>query len=81
MNDERPFRRMLAFLGLLGLVPIAYMLAVGDVSLGDAAMRASVTMGAVLVLDRLSSWSWQRAVDTHERQVDRREAELAGDGR
>ena len=51
-----PLRRLVGALGLLGLVPLLGMLAVGFVSPEDAAFRALVMVGGLLALGRFVSW-------------------------
>lgn len=49
MNGN-PINRMAAFLGLILLTPIAYGLAMGSLDMVDAAMRAGMTLGGVIVV-------------------------------
>lgn len=51
-----PLRRLVGAVGLLGLVPLLGMLAVGLLSPQDAAFRAIVMVGGLLVLGRFVSW-------------------------
>lgn len=71
---EHPLRRALAVLGLIGIVPTAFLLATGELGVADAAMRASATMAIVVVLDRVAAWTWRQAVVASYRR--RIEAEM-----
>ncbi len=51
-----PLRRMVGAVGLIGLVPLLGMLVVGLLSPQDAAFRALVMVGGLLVLGRFVSW-------------------------
>lgn len=51
-----PLRRFVGILGLVALVPTLLMVAQGEVSLVDAAVRATVTVVVVLALGRVVSW-------------------------
>lgn len=54
-----PLRRPIAGLGLLALLVTAWLAMRGDISAGDAGLRAAVILVAVRLLDRLSVW-WLR---------------------
>lgn len=56
-----PLRRLLGALGLVALAPIALRLVDGSLSPGDAAVRAVVTLLAVVVIGRLFG-TWLRQV-------------------
>ena len=51
-----PLRRLVGAVGLIGLVPLLGMLAVGLLSPQDAAFRALVMVGGLLALGRFVSW-------------------------
>ena len=51
-----PLRRLVGAVGLVGLVPLLGMLAAGVLSPQDAAFRALVMVGCLLVLGRFVSW-------------------------
>lgn len=54
--DVGPLRRLIGALGLVCLVPIAWLLATGAITLLDAAFRALITLVAVLVVGRVLGW-------------------------
>lgn len=74
-----PLRRIVAVVGLLALVPTAWLLATGAVTPVQAAVRALATLGTVLLVGRLVAW-WlgtvarrmERAADTRARPAPRR---------
>lgn len=51
-----PLRRFVGIMGLVALVPTLLMVARGEVSLVDAAARATVTVVVLLVLGRVVGW-------------------------
>ena len=51
-----PLRRFVGVVGLVALVPMLLMVALGELSLVDAAMRAAVTVAVLLALGRFVSW-------------------------
>ena len=52
-----PIRRAAGTLGLLALIPTALMLIKGNVTLQVAAVRAGITLGTVMFLARVATWS------------------------
>ena len=55
-----PLREVAGIVGLLALVPTAAMLALGQVTVADAAVRAGVTLLGVQLIARIATW-WLRA--------------------
>lgn len=51
-----PLRRLVGTVGLLGLVPLLAMLAIGLLSPEDAAFRALVMLAGLMALGRFVSW-------------------------
>jgi hypothetical protein len=51
-----PLRRIIGLLGLAALVPTAWLLVHGDLTLTDAGKRAAITLVAVRVVLRLTTW-------------------------
>ena len=51
-----PLRRIIGVLGLVALVPTAWLLVHGQLTLTDAGIRAGVTLVAVRVVLRLTTW-------------------------
>ena len=47
-------KRYIAIIGLLGLIPIGYLLVAGRLTASDAGMRGAIVIAAVLVLRRLA---------------------------
>lgn len=45
-----PINRLAALLGLVALTPIAYGVATGTLDMVDAAVRAGITLGAVVLV-------------------------------
>jgi hypothetical protein len=58
-----PVRRGVATLGLLALVPTAALLASGGLTLEDAAMRAAITLAAVILLAKIVSFALRAVAD------------------
>ncbi len=82
-----PLRRLSGALGLLALLPTAYLLAVGAITLLEGAWRASATLLAVVVVGRLASWiitglarSFERVPPGSEQEQDGGTGHVAGDG-
>jgi len=65
-----PLRRLFGTLGLFALVPTAALLATGAVEPGEAAMRAAVTVLAVVALGRVTNWWLSSAASAFEREAD-----------
>lgn len=59
-----PYRRYVALLGVLLLLPTAWLLATGAITAADAGIRAALTLVAVKVIDRVGRWGFRRAVIT-----------------
>ena len=53
---RNPIKRLFAFIGLLFLAPIGYLLINGQLTVVDAAIRATATLVVVLVATRLALW-------------------------
>jgi hypothetical protein len=51
-----PIRRLVGLLGLLALAPTAVMLATGQVSPADAALRAVATLLLTMLIGRVACW-------------------------
>ena len=47
-------KRYIAIIGLLGLIPVGYLLVVGRLTAADAGVRGATVIVAVLVLRRLA---------------------------
>lgn len=65
-----PLGRAFAVLGLLLLVPTAWLLVVGDLAPVDAAGRGLLTLGVVVVAHRVAVWLGARLLRVlveHER--------------
>jgi ethanolamine utilization microcompartment shell protein EutS len=65
-----PIRRAAGTIGLLALVPTAVMLIKGHIVLEVAAVRAGVTLGAVLVLGRIATWGVTWMADAAQEAAD-----------
>jgi hypothetical protein len=68
MNGN-PVNRLAALLGLLALAPIGYGVATGTLDLMDAAVRAGMTLGAVLFVRFLGRIGLGLLADSMERQA------------
>jgi hypothetical protein len=73
-----PLRRIIGLLGLVALVPTAWLLWKGDITLTDAGKRAFITLVAVRVVLRLTVWGIGHVVGFLERADHAPEA-TAGD--
>ena len=62
-----PLRRLLGALGLVALAPIALRLVDGSLSPADAAVRAVVTLLAVVVIGRIFGTWLRQVATTYER--------------
>jgi hypothetical protein len=51
-----PLRRIIGILGMVALVPTALLLVHGELTLTDAGKRAGITLVAVRVVLRLTTW-------------------------
>jgi hypothetical protein len=56
LGRTSPLRRLIGVLGLLALVPTAWMLFKDQITVADAGQRAAVTYVAVRIALRLSAW-------------------------
>ena len=64
-----PINRLAALLGLIVLTPIAYGVAVGSLDMVDAAIRAGLTLGAVIVVRIIGRLGVSLLADSMERQA------------
>lgn len=64
-----PINRLAALLGLIVLLPIAYGVATGSLDMVDAAVRAGLTLGAVIVVRILGRIGVSLLADSMERQA------------
>jgi hypothetical protein len=51
-----PLRRIIGILGMVALVPTAWLLVHDEITLTDAGKRAGITLLAVRVVLRLTTW-------------------------
>ncbi len=63
-----PINRMAALLGLVALTPIAYGVAMGSLDMVDAAIRAGITLGAVIVVRMIGRMGLSILANSMERQ-------------
>lgn len=63
-----PINRLAALLGLIALTPIAYGVAVGSLDMVDAAMRAGMTLGAVVAIRMIGRVGLSILANSMERQ-------------
>lgn len=68
MNGN-PINRLAALLGLLALTPIAYGVATGSLDMIDAAIRAGITLGAVIAVRIIGRIGLSILADSMDRQV------------
>ncbi|MDJ0925422.1 MAG: hypothetical protein QNJ77_12745 [Acidimicrobiia bacterium] len=64
-----PINRLAALLGLIVLTPIAYGVATGSLDMVDAAVRAGLTLGAVVVVRIIGRLGVSILANSMERQV------------
>lgn len=64
-----PINRLAALLGLIVLMPIAYGVATGSLDMADAATRAGLTLGAVIVVRMIGRIGVSLLADSMERQA------------
>jgi hypothetical protein len=64
-----PIDRLAALLGLAVLTPIAYGVAMGSLDMVDAAIRAGMTLGAVIVVRVIGRLGLSILANSMERQV------------
>jgi hypothetical protein len=62
-----PLSRLAAILGLLMMVPIGYLVIIGELTVVDASVRAAVTLAAVIVVRRLGRFGVGVLADSMER--------------
>lgn len=70
-----PLRRLAGALGLAALLPTAAMLALGSITLADAAVRATVTLVGVTAIGRGAGW-WLASMAA---QIERRAPATSSD--
>lgn len=77
-----PLRRLAGAAGLVALAPTGYLLAAGSVAPPDAAIRATGTLVAIMLLGRLADRglaglvrTYERTAGDHERPTEDRAAE------
>ena len=63
-----PINRLAALLGLVVLTPIAYGVAAGSLDMVDAAVRAGITLGAVIVVRIIGRVGLSVLADSMDRQ-------------
>jgi hypothetical protein len=64
-----PINRLAALLGLIVLTPIAYGVAAGSLDMVDAAVRAGITLGAVIVVRAIGRAGLSVLADSMDRQA------------
>lgn len=64
-----PINRLAALLGLIVLMPIAYGVATGSLDMLDSAIRAGLTLGAVIVVRIIGRIGVSLLADSMERQA------------
>lgn len=64
-----PINRLAALLGLIVLTPIAYGVATGTLDMVDAAARAGITLGAVIVVRIIGRFGLSVLATSMERQA------------
>ncbi len=69
---RNPVNRLIAIVGLIMLLPIGYLLAMGDLTPTDAGIRAGLTLAAVIVIRRLA----RIGMGVVARSMERRAAEI-----
>jgi hypothetical protein len=57
LGRTSPLRRLIGVLGMLALVPTAWMLFKNEITVADAGQRAAVTYVAVRIALRLTGWA------------------------
>lgn len=68
MNGN-PINRLAALLGLIVLTPIAYGVTTGSLDMVDAAIRAGLTLGAVIVVRMIGRMGLSVLANSMERQA------------
>lgn len=64
-----PINRLAALLGLIVITPIAYGVATGSLDMVDAAIRAGLTLGAVIVIRMIGRFGVSLLANSMDRQV------------
>ena len=64
-----PINRLVALIGLIVLTPIAYGVATGSLDMVDAAIRAGLTLLAVIVVRAIGRIGLSLLADSMERQA------------
>ena len=64
-----PINRLAALLGLVVITPIAYGVATGSLDMVDAAVRAGLTLGAVIVVRIVGRIGVSLLASSMERQI------------
>ena len=64
-----PINRLAALIGLVILTPIAYGVATGTVDMVDAAIRAGLTLGAVVLVRIIGRIGVSALANSMERQI------------
>ena len=67
--STNPINRLAALLGLIALTPIAYGVAMGSLDMVDAAMRAGMTLGAVVAIRMIGRMGLSILANSMERQA------------
>lgn len=68
---RNPIKRVFAFCGLMFLVPVAYQLYQGRITMLDAGMKAGAALLAVLMATRLALWGLELMAGQMERAAAR----------
>ena len=64
-----PINRLAALLGLVALAPIAYGVATGTLDMVDAAVRAGITLGAVVLVRIIGRIGLSALANSMDRQA------------
>lgn len=64
-----PINRLAALLGLIALTPIAYGVATGTLDMVDAAVRAGITLGAVVAVRIIGRIGLSALANSMDRQA------------
>lgn len=75
-----PLRRLAGALGLAAMLPTAAMLAMGSITLADAALRGIVTLVGVTVIGRAAGWWLSSMAARFERRGQAADTEDQRDG-
>lgn len=77
--SSNPINRLAALLGLVAIGLIAYGVASGSLDIVDAAVRAGMTFGAVVVVRLIGRIGLSALAGSMERQIVERPGRRAGD--